>query len=205
MARRVDSSVLLHEIARKALHLLIAFLPFIVTATSRLAATVLLSVGALYYIYSETIRLFYRGASPIPLMLTDWVRRMTLFSSRRQESLTFMIAPLTLALGGLLTILIFDGDAMYIGIYALAFGDTAAALIGNIFPVKQFSIIPGKSLGGGLACFVTVLTAAFIVSGRWDVGLSCAGAAALTELIPMKEYDNIAVPLVAGYAAYLFL
>jgi dolichol kinase len=202
MYRSEGRTVLLHELVRKAVHLLIAFLPLIAEA-SMPAAFLLLCLGMAYYLYSEMIRVFYRGVSPVPLYLTAWVRRMTLFAARRQEPQTVMIAPLTLGTGALLSLLLFDHETMRIAVFALAFGDTAAALMGNVMPLKRCGFIPRKSIGGTLGCLAAVVISTYYVTRTWQTALICGAAAAIVELIPLKEYDNISLPLAVGVTALL--
>lgn len=202
MYRSEGRTVLLHEMVRKAVHLLIAFLPLIAEA-SMISAILLLCLGMAYYLYSEMIRLFYRGISPIPLYLTAWVRRMTLFAARRQEPQTVMIAPLTLGVGALLSLLLFDHETMRIAVFALAFGDTAAALVGNVIPIRQCGLAARKSIGGTLGCLAAVSLSTYAVTGTWQVSIICGTVAAIVELIPLKEYDNISLPLAVGVTALL--
>ncbi|MGM0431916.1 MAG: diacylglycerol/polyprenol kinase family protein [Spirochaetota bacterium] len=198
------ASVIIQELARKGLHLLIAFVPLI-ALSSRLAAVVLLCAGALYYLFSELVRLKYHGDSSIPLVLTTVVRRLTVLSSRKYEGNTIVKSPLTLAAGAILSLLFFEGQVLEIAICALAFGDTAAALVGKTVPVAHIFGLPEKTVGGTTACFAASFFTIWIVTGTWGIALICGAAAAAFEFIPLKDYDNICVPLGTGFIALLLL
>ena len=88
--------------------------------------------------------------------------------------------------------------AAAVAIYSLAFGDTMACLVGKSMGKTR---IPhtGKTLEGSMACFATVFALAFHATGC-DIAKTSATAlaATLTELLPIKDYDNLLIPLVTG-------
>ena len=82
--------------------------------------------------------------------------------------------------------------------YSLAFGDTAACLVGKSMGKTRIPYT-GKTLEGSMACFATVFALAFHATGCDIVKTSAAAlAATLTELLPVKDYDNLLIPLVTG-------
>jgi dolichol kinase len=103
-------------------------------------------------------------------------------------------------LGALLTLLLYPSPAASIAIYALAFGDGFASLIGKLFGRTKPSFLYGKSLEGSLACFTAVFIAAWQVSHRFHISLVAALTAALAEALPLDDLDNLAIPIAVGFA-----
>ncbi len=130
---------------------------------------------------------------------------MTLFVSRERERDSFMIAPLTLAFGAGLTMLVFDERAFTIGIFALAFGDTAAALFGRLLPIHMLPYSDHKSWGGFLGCTAATAAAVFILTGSPGKALVLGLAAAVLEAIPFPDYDNLIIPLGTAFLAGMLL
>lgn len=115
---------LLKEFFRKTIHISAAFVPLF--ASLNLYYTVMfLSCIAVVYIVSEAFR---RSGIFIPL-----ISRITAYASRRRDEDRFVLGPVTLVLGILVTLLVFPPQAARIGIFALAFGDGIASLAGKLF------------------------------------------------------------------------
>jgi dolichol kinase len=116
-----------------------------------------------------------------------------------------VLGPVTLGLGALLTLLLYPSPAASIGIYALAFGDGFASLVGKTFGKLRPAFMLGKSIEGSLACFSAVFISAYGVSRHFTVAFTVALAAALVEALPLKDYDNLALPVSIGFLAQLLL
>jgi dolichol kinase len=114
----------------------------------------------------------------------------------------FVLGPVTLGAGAFLALLLFPPQAAAIAVYALAFGDGTASLAGKFFGRVPFLF--EKSLEGSLACFLGTLISAALVSREWRTALIIAAVTTAAELIPVRDWDNIIIPLAAGSAA-LFL
>jgi dolichol kinase len=56
----------------------------------------------------------------------------------------------------------------------------------------------GKSVEGSLACFFAVFFSAYAVIPNLRTALFAALTAALVEALPLKDYDNIALPITVG-------
>jgi dolichol kinase len=111
------------EFVRKSLHLLIAIVPIL--ASANLPATLaLLAFGTLFYAFAESSR---RHGNPI-LVVSD----LTLIASRDRDKTGFVLGPVTLGLGAMISLLLYPEPAASIAIYALAFGDGLAALVGRV-------------------------------------------------------------------------
>jgi dolichol kinase len=160
-------------------------------ATVNYYLTVLaLIAGVLCYTVMEMLRL---SGVKVPMVST-----LTCMASRPRDMGRFVLGPVTLGIGALLALMLFPSPAVCIGIYALAFGDGFAGLIGKLFGRYRPAFLLGKSLEGSLACFAATFIAAYMVSQSYFVALTAAFAATAVEALPLEDYDNIALPLVVG-------
>jgi dolichol kinase len=189
-ANRVTSgftaNILSREILRKSIHFMIALAPSL-AALNRPLTLVLLAGGSLCYAAMERCRV---SGIHIPV-----VSHITELVSRRRSRLE--LGPVTLGCGAFLALLCFPPAIAAVAIYALAFGDGLASLVGRAFGQHHPAFLHGKSLEGSAACFAAVFLAASIQYPP-STALTVAFAATLVEALPLKDYDNIAIPLVTG-------
>jgi dolichol kinase len=113
------------------------------------------------------------------------------------------MGPVTLGLGAMLALLLYPSPAASIAIYALAFGDGFASLVGKFFGRLRPAFLCGKSVEGSMACFTAVFIAAYRVSPDYRTAFTAAFTAAAVEALPLEDYDNIALPVTVGFAVYL--
>jgi dolichol kinase len=186
----IDLEELTTELIRKSIHFLIALSP-VMAAANRPFTIALLITGIMVYTRLERLRLL--GQS-VPL-----ISSVTAMASRRRDRNRFVLGPVTLGLGALLALLFYPSPAAAIAVYALAFGDGFASLVGKFFGRIRPPFLLGKSLEGSLACFTAVFIAAYGVSGRITTAVFAGFIAALTEALPLKDYDNIVLPLTVGF------
>jgi dolichol kinase len=184
------------ELVRKSMHFLIALSPGM-AALNRPLTVALLMGGTLFYTLMETLRL---SGVEVPL-----VSSLTSMASRPRDRERFVLGPVTLGLGALLALLLYPSPAASIGIYALAFGDGFASLVGKALGKRRPAFMLGKSIEGSLACFSAVFVAAYGVSRRLMVAFVAALTAALVEALPLADYDNLALPVSVGFVAQFFL
>jgi dolichol kinase len=184
------------EIIRKSIHFSIALSP-LMAAANRPATVLILAAGTLGYAWMESLRLAGRR---IP-----FVSSVTSMASRARDEGRFVMGPVTLGLGALLALLLYPSPAASIAIYALAFGDGFAGLVGRLFGRIRPPVLCGKSVEGSLACFIAVLAVAFQVSRDFRVALTAAFTATLVEALPLEDYDNLALPVTVGMAVSLAL
>jgi dolichol kinase len=149
-----------------------------------------LITGTLSYTYMEYLRL-----SGVKIPFVSSITRMT----RRPRDTGFVMGPVTLGIGALLALLFYPSPAAAIGIYALAFGDGIASLVGRFFGSHRPEFLLGKSVEGSLACFAAVFLSAYAVSGRLSVAMSAAFIATAVEALPLEDYDNMAIPVAVGF------
>ncbi|MGA2641083.1 MAG: phosphatidate cytidylyltransferase [Spirochaetia bacterium] len=180
------------EIVRKSLHFLIALVPML--AAVNVSATLgLLAAGTLFYAFAESSRL--RGF-PIPL-----VSDLTMIASREIDRPGFVLGPVTLGLGAMLSLLLYPLPAASIAIYALAFGDGIASLAGTMVRGTRIPLCGDKTISGSLACFAAVFVVTLSVTRRPVISFILAMAGALLEAIPAGNFDNIILPVGIGLIA----
>ncbi len=192
------------EFVRKSLHVLIAFLPFFVLDAPWVAIS-LLGAGSLIYGISEFIRLSHLYDSKRLARLFKPIMIITEYVARGNEKNSFVKSPVTMAAGAILAILFYPFGAMKMGILALAFGDTAAALLGRSYPIRQLPFVKNKSLGGVIGCFSATFITAYIIFGDLGKALLIASVTTFIEALPFSDYDNLMIPIIVGYTASLLL
>jgi phytol kinase len=180
------------EFIRKSLHLLIAVVP--VLAAANLPATLgLLAFGTLFYAFAESSR---RHGNPI-FVVSD----LTIIASRDRDKSGFVLGPVTLGLGAMISLILYPEPAASIAIYALAFGDGLAALVGRVVGGPRIPFLREKTFSGSLACFAAVFLMAFYVSRRPVESLVIATVATVLEGVPTGNFDNIIIPFGVGMVA----
>ena len=184
------------EVVRKAIHFLIALSPAMAAINYPLTVVALMA-GVLGYTVMEQLRL---AGVEVPL-----VSSLTSMASRPRDRGNFVLGPVTLGIGALLALLLFPSPAACIGIYALAFGDGFAGLVGKLFGKIRPALLFGKSVEGSLACFTATFISAYLVSQNYLVSLCAAFTATAVEALPLEDYDNVALPLVVGAVVKLAL
>ncbi|MDR3138433.1 MAG: phosphatidate cytidylyltransferase [Treponema sp.] len=190
----LDLEELKTEIIRKMIHFLIALCPGM-AAINRPFTVVILMAGTLIYTYMEALR-FIGVEVPLISEVTD-------MASRSRDKGRFVLGPITLGIGALLALLLYPSPAASIAIYALAFGDGLAGLVGKLFGRIRPAFLCGKSIEGSAACFLAVLFIAYQISGNYFTALIAAATATLVEALPLEDYDNLALPLIVGLAVQL--
>jgi dolichol kinase len=166
-------------------------------AMSRPITVIILAAGTLLYAFFETLRL---SGVKVPL-----VSSLTSIASRSRDRGHFVLGPVTLGLGALLALLLYPSPAASIAIYAMAFGDGFASLVGKFFGAHRPSIMLGKSIEGSMACFAAVFIAAVKVTGSIQIAIAASITATLVEVLPLEDYDNLALPMAVGFAVQFFL
>jgi phytol kinase len=178
------------EIIRKSLHFLIALVPSIAFYVGTEVTFGLLSLGVLFYSFAEFFR--YQGFR-IPI-----ISRLTELASRERDKNTFVLGPVTLGLGAMISIMLYPNPAAAVAVYALAFGDGFASLIGKLAGSIRIPFTGGKSVEGSVACFLAVLLPSAILLDSVVLGFTVAMFATIIEAIPSKDFDNILMPTAVG-------
>jgi dolichol kinase len=184
------------EVIRKTLHLLIALVPLM--AAYDLEATVaLLAFGTVFYVFAERMRI----AGRMIFIVSD----LTVIASRERDRGRFVLGPVTLGVGALLALLLYPSTAAALAIYALAFGDGLASLAGKLLRTPLIPLTRGKTVAGSLACFVVVLLSSLRLTGSPLKALILATVATALEMIPLRDFDNLILPVGVGFVASRFL
>jgi dolichol kinase len=192
----LNTNELTTELVRKSLHFLIALTPSM-AAVDRPFTAALLMTGILFYACMETFRL---SGITIPL-----ISSVTAAASRIRDRGRFVLGPVTLGLGALLALLLYPSPAASIAIYALAFGDGFASLVGKFLGRIRPAFMQGKSLEGSAACFAAALISTYVVCGNYRLAVPAALIAMIVEALPLEDYDNIALPITVGFAVQILI
>ena len=178
------------EILRKLIHFLIALVP-VLASFNRPFTMGLLIAGTLFYTFVENLRM---AGVRVPV-----ISKITVRGSRSRDRGHFVLGPVTLGIGALLALLFYPSPIASIAIYALAFGDGFASLVGRIFGNIRPAFLMGKSLEGSIACFTAVYISTFLVLHNSQVAFIAALTAASVEALPLEDYDNIVLPVAVGF------
>jgi len=180
------------EIVRKSLHLLIALVPLF-AAVNLTGTLVLLALGTVFYAFAEASR---RQGNPV-LVVSD----LTLIASRAKDMGGFVLGPVTLGLGAMLSLILYPEPSASIAIFALAFGDGFASLFGTMVKGPKIPFLRGKTFAGSFACLVAVFFITFGLTRQPLPSLAVAAAATILEGIPAGNFDNIIIPFGVGMLA----
>ena len=191
------ANVVIKELFRKTIHLCSAFIPLFL-GWNRGITIALLIFALISYVICEYVRM--RGIS-VPL-----ISAITEAAARKRDENRFVLGPVTLCSGIILCALIWSPlEAAAIGIYALSFGDGLASLVGKLFGKIKIPFTFGKTVEGCLACFFAIFCESFLVSKNTFVSLVLAFVGMIIEVLPLKDLDNIFIPLVIGGLANFLL
>lgn len=193
--RRYVNSVY-KEIFRKLIHLCTAFVPFLLYHFYW-PVEILLILAALGFSLSEILRL--KGIN-VPL-----VSQITNVAARKRDEGKFVLGPVTLVAGIIITSLIFDKTSYTIGILSLAFGDGLASLSGKLFGRLHIPFTEGKTVAGSLSCFIAIFCCAYSISCNAFASLMLALAGMAIEVFPLKDFDNILIPVILGFLSHIIL
>ncbi len=194
---RIDSGVIrrqrlndiFKEAFRKTIHICSAFIPFFLSRYYW-PVIILLFAAVTVYSCSELARLH---GHEIPV-----ISAVTAVAARKRDENKFVLGPVTLVAGILISALIWDLLPATVGIYALAFGDGLASLAGKLFGKEQIPGTEGKTAAGSLTCFSAIFISTFLVSGKSRLALIAASVGMFIELMPLKDFDNILIPVIVG-------
>jgi dolichol kinase len=184
------------ELIRKSLHILIALVPML--ASYHVGATLMLvAAGTMVYAAAETLR-----CTGHPVFL---ISQITTMASRERDRDRFVLGPVTLGIGAMLALLLYPDPASFVAIYALAFGDGLASVVGKLFGRIQIPYTRGKTAAGTFACFAAVFTVSYRLLPSVPMALAVAATASILEALPLKDMDNIVLPLGTGFVASLLI
>lgn len=188
VARQRLNSIL-KELFRKAIHICSSFVPFFLKL-AYLPTLIMLALAAFAYTICELFRL--KGYN-IPV-----ISKITEIASRKRDENKFVLGPVTLVIGILIAAIFLPLNCSKVGIFALAFGDGLASLVGRIFGKIVIPGSKGKTVAGSLACFLAVFISTYVVCGNCLISLITGMAAMFIEVLPLADFDNIIIPISIG-------
>ena len=177
------------EFFRKAIHICTAFVPFLLHL-GRIPTLICLFLAGFFYIVAETCRF---NGHEIPL-----ISDITRAAARKRDENKFVLGPVTLVCGILASALLWDENAATVGIFALALGDGLASLAGKTFGKIRVPYTHGKTVEGSLTCFAAIFSSTFAVTDDCALSLLIATTGALIEVLPLKDFDNVLIPVLLG-------
>ena len=193
---KVFAEELKTELIRKSIHMLIALVPLLASLLGASITLAILAVGVLFYSFAEYQR---KQGRSVPL-----ITRITYAAARQTDREGVILGPITLGVGAMVSLLLYPAPASIIAIYSLAFGDSISSIAGKLFGRNRSPYLTGKTLEGSLACFILVFYITHRMVGALLPSLIVAGVATVLEAIPVKDLDNIILPMGSGFAATLF-
>lgn len=184
------------ELIRKSIHMLIALVPLLASLLGAAVTLAILAAGVLLYSFAEYQR---KQGKSIPL-----ITRITNAAARQTDRDGMILGPITLGIGAMVSLLLYPAPASIIAIYSLAFGDSISSIAGKLFGRSPFPYLQGKTLEGSIACFILVFYITYRMVGSPLPSLVIAGVATALEAVPVKDLDNILLPMGSGFVASLF-
>lgn len=175
------------ELFRKSIHMCAAFMPLMLSF-AYVPVLILLSLVLICYCIAEVFR--YKGIN-VPIVST-----ITAAAARKRDENKFVLGPATLALGILLTAILFKPIPATVGILALAFGDGLASLIGKFFGRIIIPYTSGKTVAGSLTCFIAIFCSSFCVLNNVQMSFLIALVGMVIEIMPLKDFDNLLIPII---------
>ncbi len=178
------------ELFRKSIHICSSFVPLFLKL-AYWPVICLLVLAVLFYTVSEILR-----SRNINLPV---VSKITEIAARKRDENHFVLGPVTLVCGILLAALILPLDCAQVGIFALAFGDGLASLMGKLFGKITIPGAHGKTAAGSLTCFFAVFLSTFFCCNNCLIALCVALCAMFIEILPLADFDNLIIPSAIGF------
>ena len=196
IVERQRLNAILKELFRKSIHICSSFIPLFLKL-AYWPVIVLLVLAVIVYSISEVLR-----SKNIELPL---ISKVTEIAARKRDENRFVLGPVTLVCGILLAALLLPLDCARAGIFALAFGDGLASLMGKLFGKITIPGAHGKTAAGSLTCFFAVFISTFCCCGNCFIALIIALCAMFIEILPLADFDNLIIPPAIGWIYFLLV
>lgn len=177
------------EVFRKSIHLCTALVPCMLSF-AYVPVIVLLVACLCFYCVFEYMRL--KGKNIL------FISAITAAAARKRDENKFVWGPVTLVLGIVISALLWKPVPAAVGIYALAFGDGLASLVGKLAGTITIPFTNGKTAAGSLTCFAAIFCSTFLVMRSVSSAFIVALIGMLIEVLPLKDFDNLVIPLILG-------
>ncbi len=178
------------ELFRKSIHICSSLVPLFLKL-AYWPVICLLVLAVILYTVSEILR---SKNINIPL-----ISKITEIAARKRDENHFVLGPVTLVCGILLAALLLPLDCARVGIFALAFGDGLASLMGKLFGKITIPGAHGKTAAGSLTCFFAVFLSTFFCCNNCLIALMVAFCAMVIEILPLADFDNLIIPSAIGF------
>ncbi|MCP4265930.1 MAG: HAD-IB family phosphatase [Candidatus Brocadiaceae bacterium] len=175
------------EFRRKGIHACSLFIPLL-AGVNYILTLALLVATTIVYSASEWARL---NAIKFPV-----ISSITILCVRSSERRSFAIAPVTLALGVVLSLLLFPTIIACVTITILACADSIATIVGKFYGKIRIPYNHKKSIEGTAAFFITAFICA-VIYVPVKTALIVSLVSCIIESLPLK-HDNITIPLGTG-------
>lgn len=195
IVERQRLNAIFKELFRKSIHICSSFIPLFLKY-AYWPVIVLLILAVVVYTVSEILR---SKDIYIPL-----ISKVTEIAARKRDENRFVLGPVTLVCGILLAALLLPLDCARVGIFALAFGDGLASLMGKLIGKITIPGAHGKTAAGSLTCFAAVFVSTFCCCGNCFIALCVGLCAMFIEVLPISDFDNLIIPPAIGWI-YLLL
>ncbi len=177
---------IIKELVRKVIHLTACLVPWGLQHYKVLTLTAFTSI-LLLYVVAEYLRC--KGKQVVLLSA------ITKIAARKRDENRFVLDPVTLVVGILLSALFFNLTSATIAIYALAFGDGIASVAGKLLGKHTIPFSAGKTFEGSFACFGAIFASTYLVTNNMVQSLIIALVGTALELLPIKDLDNVLIPV----------
>ncbi len=148
------------------------------------------------YILSEFSRIQWKNSF--------FFSNITLKATSSSERYEFVTTPIFLALGVVLSLLLFPTPANYASIAIVTLGDSTASIFGRLFGKTPIPFNKCKNLEGSLAGFTTAFLGVIYFLNPIQA-LIAATVGMLIEAAPIPINDNLSIPLGSGILITLLL
>jgi len=194
--KRLPSFLSRNEVIREAIHASGFLVTLVAMYLGVYVAAFLLSLTALVYTASELARIERKN---VPL-----ISSITLNAANFAERYEFATAPLFLALGITLSLILFPTPVNYAAIAIVSLGDSAASIFGKMCGKTLIPFNKGKNLEGSIAGFAFAsLGATFFLHPLQALVGATIGI--FVEAAPLPINDNLSTPLITGALLTLLL
>ena len=196
IVERQRLNAIFKELFRKSIHICSSFVPLFLKL-AYWPVIVLLLLALIFYTLSEILR-----SKGIELPL---ISKVTEIAARKRDENHFVLGPVTLVCGILLAALLLPLDCARVGIFALAFGDGLASLMGKLIGKITIPGAHGKTAAGSLTCFFAVFISTFCCCGNCLIALTVALCAMFIEILPLSDFDNLIIPPAIGFVYFIMI
>ncbi len=177
----------MQEFRRKGVHFGAVLVPVLAGINFSITLNLLTAITVLF-MFSELLRL-----NGVSLHVINPITRLCI---RTREQRSFTIAPVTLSLGIIFSLLLFSKLVASLVIIIVAFSDSIATIVGRFYGRVKIPYNHGKSLEGSTAFLISAFICSIFFLPLW-IALIVSFVSCIIESLPI-QFDNISIPLGTG-------